>query len=460
MQKRMLQELVPHVQRILVVGDRKQSIYGFRGANESILVQMAIDSGLADVLPLTISRRPTKPLLEVQNLLFQNMSRRYPVMKDLLTVPPSARKPKDRLLPMQFLHVDSKEISVRIQRTVALVQRLLSEQIDDEEKGVRPVELNDICVLFRSNYALKQYAQVFREVPLEIELDTEGGLFQKPEIVGFYYMLQAILKYPNDVSIALLQRTPYLPFACPITPTIYSRNVHTLCAWLASTPALERWYKGMMDVRRRAKLDLVPQLIAHIFEFTGIREIYAKENDYQAVANLEKLLSWSRELMNAEALTLQQFADRLQTAILTNEKVDEADSDEKQETGIRFSTVHSAKGLEFPIVIIPELHKRILDPSKEPIFFEEENFGLDISLPGDLGRSARFGEWMERYRERMLYEEARVFYVAVTRAQQAICFVSGGVTFISNREYWSWKDEVLSAKSDLLREARQWVQFT
>jgi DNA helicase-2/ATP-dependent DNA helicase PcrA len=67
--------------------------------------------------------------------------------------------------------------------------------------------------------------------------------------------------------------------------------------------------------------------------------------------------------MNAEALTLQQFFDRFQTAMLTDETLDEADTGQevKEKQAVRFSTVHSSKGLEYPIVIIPEIHRKLLN---------------------------------------------------------------------------------------------------
>ncbi|MOA47403.1 RecBCD enzyme subunit RecB [compost metagenome] len=66
--------------------------------------------------------------------------------------------------------------------------------------------------------------------------------------------------------------------------------------------------------------------------------------------------------------------------------------------------------------------------------------------------STRYQEWIEKYNKNHLEEEARIFYVAVTRAQHAVCLISGGEYLKRNdvgSNRWSWKDEVLSASSEL-----------
>jgi DNA helicase-2/ATP-dependent DNA helicase PcrA len=203
----------------------------------------------------------------------------------------------------------------------------------------------------------------------------------------------------------------------------------------------------MMDVLRRSKIDLVPQLLMKIYEFTRIREWYAKAGDIQAVANLEKLVMWARDQMNAGALTLQQFADRLQLAILTGEEMEEADIDEeKQEKkdAVILSTIHASKGLEYPIVIIPEMQRPLVSDFNAPLFFDIEGFGLDILPPSCNSRSSQFEEWMKQHKYSLLEEEARVLYVAVTRAENAVCFIGSGMKEITkSMKYWSWKDEVL-----------------
>ncbi|AYB46266.1 UvrD-helicase domain-containing protein [Paenibacillus lautus] len=452
LQKQIIQSLEPYVLKVLMVGDRKQSVYEFRGAEESILQEMAIEMKV-DLLLLSISRRPTATLLEAQNALFQNMGTRYPVLKDLLSNPPDARYPTDRMVPFRYMHVtgDPRDMQSRIDLTKSIVRRYLRQEID--RSGLRKVRLNDICLIFRTNEALQAYATAFQG-EFSIQLDNEKGFFQKPEIVGIYYLLQAIVKYPNDVTVALLQNSPYLPFTSPFVTHTKNPAIHPLWDWLRQDTKAKDWYAGMMEIRHRAKSELVPPLLVRILEFTKVREYYAGKGNLQAIANIEKLLSWSRDLMHAEALTLHQFVERLQIAFLTDESMEEAKIGESSVDAIRFSTVHAAKGLEYPIVIIPEMQRPISNTEYSPEFFDIREFGIDLALEGSnrsiIGSSDLYNQWLAQYNENLRKEEARIFYVGVTRAENVICLIGGGYNPSKiNQKYWSWKDEVVSAASEL-----------
>lgn len=458
-QKRILDQLIPALMGILVVGDRKQAIYGWRGADDSVLTNLAKESGMEKPLVLSVSRRPTAPLLEAQNHLFQTMSTRYEIMAELLEGHASQRSPRDSLTPFHYVFAEKAKLPERIAKTITYVTRLVDQQIIDIDDKHEPrfIQYRDICMLFRSNQQLMNYAKELanRDIPFVIE--AGGKFFQKPEIVGFYYMLQAILRYPNDVALDLLLQTPYLPIQ-PHDYTLrnYDQDSDPLCDWLASDERVRTWYNGMMEIRKRSKIDLVPQLLMNLLEFTKIREWYTKVEDYQAVANLEKLVMWSRDLMNSEALTLQQFTDRLQLAILAEEEMDEADIGEEAEKkdAVILSTIHSAKGLEYPIVFIPELQRPLTSDRNIPPFFAFPGEGLDVKLQGDVGQSSEFTERVKRYKKDLLEEEARVLYVAVTRAKNAVVFTSGGSSRQSSPEFWSWKDEVMPAFRSMPKKLR------
>lgn len=451
-QKEIVNYLIPYLTKALMVGDRKQSIYKFRGADQSILGEMAEEHHVS-VLPLTISRRPTKPLLEAQNKLFEDMKSRYPVLEDHLRPAPDSRVPRDHIVPFEFHLVSRASLGKRIEETMNCVSEILNLEIDDKDEGLRKVKYSDICLLFRSNRQMEEYAERFRLTDIQFVMDTGGGFFRKHEIVGCYYMLQAILRYPDDVSLYLALKTDFITVKPPYLSAYKSSgNNYPLCGWLESDSRVRNWFDSMQDLRRRSKVELVPQMLIRLYEFTKIREIYAKKGDNQAVANLEKLILWSRELMNAEALTLQQFVNRLQIAILTNEILEEADTgEETKPDAVVFSTVHSSKGLEYPIVCIPELQKPIVDESNLPMYFDVAGWGIDVCLPGKLGMSPKYNEFLDEYKKALYDEEARVFYVALTRAQHAVRLISGGINIntMPFTEYWSWKDEILHAKGKL-----------
>ncbi|WP_149847132.1 UvrD-helicase domain-containing protein [Paenibacillus sp. 37] len=449
LQMSIIQSLSPNLKHVLVVGDRKQAIYGFRGADHSVLQKIA-DLNNTKPLSLSASRRPTALLHKAQEALFDDMGLRYDFLKEKLNQAEDAHVPKDSLIPFQYEHIDvfkDREQPI-FERVLQKIKDFLGQSIHDRHTGNRTVEYRDICVLFRSNYQLNRYLAKF---PSDIPVinDTGGSFFKKPEIIACYYMLQAILKYPDDVSLDLALGTPFLPFVAPNSIYKSDGTNQVLRDWFEEEEECKSWLLGIAELRKRIKVDLVPQLLTYMYEFTRVREYYGKQGNSQAVANLEKLVMWSRELMDAEAQTLQQFFDRFQTALLSGMNMDEADTGEEdaKPNAIRFSTVHSAKGLEYPIVIIPDVGRRLLPNDKLPTFHEREGWGIDLILPGEHGRSSKFKEWEEQHRQDFLEEEARILYVAVTRAEHVVCMIGNGSRKVNtpDSENWSWKDEILTA---------------
>ncbi|WP_129727946.1 UvrD-helicase domain-containing protein [Ectobacillus funiculus] len=466
-QKRIIKILLPYMEHVLVVGDRKQAIYGWRGADYSVLEELANEYNM-NPIPLLASRRPTRHLFEVQRVLFAGMRRRYSFLQEQLTVPEDAHVPQDQITPLEYLHVMGNDREAYIMRTIDKVRSYLSQQIHRPKEGSRSVNYKDICILFRTNRHMAQYEVLFKEAGIPVVTDVGGGFFQKPEILYCYYMLHAILSYPNDTTLSQIMGTPFFPIKAPITIHRTDFSSTQFSTWLKQEPSVERWYKGMMEVRQDIKVDLVPQLLTKIYEFTGVREWYAQQGDLQAIANLEKLVAWSRTMFdNAEALTMQSFFQRFQNAIFTGEKMDEADLGEMagRPNAVVFSTVHSSKGLEYPIVIIPEVQRPLLNDFQLPSFFDiarpDCDWGLDLNLSNEHGRSLRFNEWMEQYRRDFFQEEARVFYVAVTRAQHAVCFIGGGNPRLApiHSNKWSWKDEILSESSSLQALGDEFVRI-
>lgn len=455
LQMNIIQTLSPELKHVLVVGDRKQAIYGFRGTDHSVLETIAVQNKTIP-LSLSASRRPTALLHKAQEALFDNMGLRYDFLKDKLNQAEDAHMPKDNLIPFQYEHInDYKDREQPIlERVLQKIREFLGQSIHDRHTGMRPVTYRDICILFRSNYQLDSYLSLF---PSDIPVinDTGGRFFRKPEIIACYYMLQAILKYPDDVSLDLALGTPFLPFVAPNSIYKSDGTIQVLRDWFEDEEECNEWLKGIAELRKRMKVDLVPQLLTYMYEFTRVREYYGKQGNSQAVANLEKLVMWSRGLMDAEAQTLQQFFDRFQLALLSGMEMDEADTGEvdAKPNAVRFSTVHSAKGLEYPIVIIPDVGRKLLPDDKLPTFYDRKGWGIDLKLPGEHGQSSKFKKWEDKYRLDFLEEEARILYVAVTRAEHVVCIIGHGSRKPNppRSESWSWQDEILTTGPGLAK---------
>lgn len=446
--------------RVLVVGDRKQSIYGFRGAR-SYLVELATETGVP-VLPLNVSRRATPSLLGIQNTLFRTIGQRYPDLDEPLEPASRVAPSLITIPPLTLIQATAgSDMSARIAATAAHIRWLLGQQIPDPDlpNGKRSLEAGDIAVVVRSNYKLRHY-----ETGLGQLLDPDvrvraiaGGLFyQRPEVVSTYRMLLLLLRHPEDAALAQALGTPYLR-------NVRANRLEQLAVQFGGgdghplTDQFETDYPDVAQALRRLRDAVaratVPELLADLYDAFDIFGYYHASGDGQAVENLEKLREVARGLFrNEQALTLRQFVATLRRKLLNQEEEDEAPSDIAASTRpphVRLLTAHRSKGLEFPIVIVPEIQGAVRGSSL-PEFLVVPGWGLEARLPlanGQPSESPRFGQELAIADQERVEEEFRIFYVALTRAQVALVLVGRKAPRANapNSDFYSWQDEVLSA---------------
>ncbi|MFN8540064.1 MAG: 3'-5' exonuclease [Thermomicrobiales bacterium] len=161
---------------------------------------------------------------------------------------------------------------------------------------------------------------------------------------------------------------------------------------------------------------------------------------------------------NEQALTLRQFVGRLQANILSGQQEEDAELPGTAEAGpvpyIRIMTIHRAKGLQFPIVIIPEIQAPLKREYNPPNFLITPGYGLDVRLPlrdQRETRSASFNQNLADATRSSVEEAMRIFYVAVTRAQHQVILIGSGRTspLDPSAPRYAWLDEILRAGSRL-----------
>lgn len=465
-QKEILDTFALELSAVLVVGDRKQSIYRFRAAQPSLLDEMAADHGV-DVMPLNVSRRPTKQLLDAQNRLFQVVGERYPDVDEPLEahegtlVPASPPLPPFTIQPCGFGHeAQAEAVADRIRDLLGRPLKLANDGPVDE---IRP---GDIAILARANWLVDALAERVGQAlaPDGIDVRADRGLafYERPEIVATYRMLRLLVRHPDDAALSSALRTPYLahgadPSDCERDLLQYGcHEGHPITDWFERTYSEEN--AALDELLLAARTETAPQLLGRLYDRFDIRRRYEQAGDFAGLAGLELLRERARELFDKEqALTLRIFTEWLGDAILRGYDLQDpaqAGSDEvTRPPYVRAMTIHRAKGLQFPIVVIPDIARRLIRDDLEPEFLFAED-GLDLGLNDDT-RSCRWAERMVADREERLAEEVRIFYVGVTRAQQAVLLV-GGKDWGPNSpdsEWYAWRDEVYRARSALGQDA-------
>ncbi len=176
-----------------------------------------------------------------------------------------------------------------------------------------------------------------------------------------------------------------------------------------------------------APLRPVPDAIDLIFNTLPVLELAAASlHGEQAVANLRKIREMAEALADRPHLTLSGFVDLMITRV--SEQPDEAESALAEESldAVRVLTIHKAKGLEFPVVILPGLHQGSKNPRKGPsIHHDWSSRCYSLQMGGRLNLGAVLVDMKMAAREEA--EQRRLLYVGMTRARDLL-ILSGGQT--------------------------------
>lgn len=397
--------LIDNGVRVFWVGDDKQSVYAFRGVD--IENSRAMNDYVQSILPddekmvLDENFRSDETLIYAINKIFSyNFTFAEQEVK-FPTVPlavPSVNKGTGEKRPVEM--VFKKEVS-------DILESVLKSNINNHS-----VSYGDIAILCRRNYDLDIIGSNLRKKGYPIEIVGGKGFFRSKEVIDTYKLFNAVL-YNDDEHINELLFTDYF--------VAMQNNVES-----------DSFNVFFEKLKTAFRSETVESLFAIIFDETRILEFYRQQKNIQAIYNLLKLRDKSREMMNTDNLQPLQFLDYLRIMIMTKQDEDDAEIPEEERTQgvIRLYTIHKAKGLSFPIVIVPCLDNKLNRPitipkvmmnlQTEPPQLSIDNNALSDGQPFDRDYVAM----LSLNQIKQLEEEVRIFYVACTRAKHKLILSS------------------------------------
>lgn len=440
---------------VLVVGDRKQSIYAFAGAEVSLLEEFA-KRHKTRCLPLKRSGRPTLPLLQAQNALFKKMREHFPELDDPLEASGRNHSPNDGLAPIEVILAPDHQptaVADATQRIGSLLGMTMDRPTTD--RGPRPIRPADIAVLVRTNTEVGQWVKHLDEAGIPARSDTGISYLSQPEIVGMYRFLQLLARYPDDVALVEALSTPHFEGI-----DVRAEEKRLLAyGFERGKPLTDEYERNngahaqtVHDLLHKSRTVTVPQLLGLVEKAFDLKQRYRQQGLDSAAVNLDRLRDYARNRFSSDqALTLRTFLDMLHRDIMNDtETRDAAEQETEGEGQVTVMTVHRSKGLEFSIVIVPGIVEDRLK-SAMPEFVPHKKHGLELNVK-DLGvfpSNALKNEW-RAMQQHLLAEEMRLFYVAVTRAKHMVCMFGVQLEEGDERSATrSWQAEVLAAKEEM-----------
>jgi DNA helicase II / ATP-dependent DNA helicase PcrA len=473
LQMRLVELLSERLEKLVVVGDKKQSIYYFRGARHDFLEDIARASNVS-TLPLRISGRARPEVIATQNQLFKSMAAGDGGWRDLdEPLQPDPHRTgcatSNGLPPLCYISASqsTRDQDARVSATIREIQRLTS-------RGFAP---GDIALLFRGNASMLRYLDALQQAGIPARSSLGESFYAQPEIVTVYRVLRCILQPDDDAALVLALQTPVMRDArdVNIEKNLLQRGSapERLTTWFASqfAPSVQhKMYEKLRVLRRELLEDIVPGFLGRLYRDLGFVEAF--HGSTVVARNLDRLREIARDLVEVEeAITVEMFTDVLQTRIEQGAREEDVDPPPLQKAPkppyVQLMTVHAAKGLEFPVVIIPEVQADLVrdNENKQPDYVVQSDlsaadiFGLDINprLSGIEQVRNTFNQRERMGQRDRLEEEMRLLYVALTRTREIAVLIGAGWGRPNERgnRYYSWQDEVLRARDMLSRVGTQ-----
>jgi len=466
---------------LFVVGDPKQSIYGFRGADVSVFGQVRdqITHAQGQMVPLSRSFRSHRGLVNAFNALFAQIMQTDPASPvaayqiaydtpmdahrddlpqhatlNLLLVDSDAADDRgERLNAEQKRQWEAYEIGNRLNQMVAE-----GWPVQDKDSGQpRPMNYGDMALLFRSMTHVALYENVFKVLQIPYVTLAGRGFYDRQEIWDVLNVLRVLVNPADELALASALRSPLFAFSddlllllrmwCPeaddaaVPASLWQalskatrepgmpelESVH--CAQIS------RAWDVLSALQQLAGRVTIAELLHHLLARTGyLAMLQSLPDGARRRRNVEKLLKIAEDSGLVTLAAFLPYIDSVQEA-----DVREGEALLEAENAVRLMSIHRSKGLEFPVVCLVDAaasqHSR-----STPLVMLDECYGMCCKLrdeeTGAVAEKQSFAYRMavDEQKQREEAESLRLLYVAATRARDML-LVSG--TARKRKDGWS-----------------------
>ena len=437
----------PGVNRIFYVGDEKQSIYRFRGADVSVFIKTKEAFKLENkpVLALSDNFRSHPQIVAFINEIFSN------VMKGSEDFAPSYEPMRSRVVYEEkpggvwLVKTESKEEEAdKIARFILYMIERYGDRLREREKSFR-----NFVILLRQLTNVATIEKALDEYGIPYYTINGRGFYEKMEVKALISFLKLLQDPRDDIALLSILRSPLI-FADMDTlfelseRRAFRKDISYMDALKDIDDERIKMFLALYERLHKLKGVLSPSEILNEimaeFDLTTILSFF-RDGD-RMIANCEKLLRMV-ETLEAQDGTLKGVVDYL--TAYASPKESEASTETEQANIVRIMSVHQAKGLEFPVVILPQLDAPFRNRGNKIVI---EN---DIPFISELlrkGTTSTFDEFIEREQRKEEEEAKRLLYVAMTRAQDFLAL------FLPKEDKGIWM-KIISKENDLSKNWKE-----
>lgn len=423
---------------LFVVGDAKQSIYLFRGAEVEVFAdaQAAAD----EVIPLDKNFRSVLDVLAFVNDFFVETGQLSAVE------PEYSRLEADRgpiggariefLIPETAEEDKLNDYRIAEARMLAArLQQMAAERVPVESRDGgpgRPAAYSDMTILLRAMSDAHIYERALRDCGVPFTVIAGAGFFERQEVRDLRNLLAYLADPSDEMALLAVLRSPLAALtdeslvegvgfggsARRSLSEFFNSGVALSDA--AQNACLERARGFMAELRARNELP-IPDLVRYILDATGYEAMMLQQDflGEQRAANARKVLDLADAFSRSRSPTLTQFVRYFEDVARTGIREGEAALQSHGRNAVTVMTVHQAKGLEFPIVAIADASRKPRGGDRTR-YALHRRLGIALTVEDEMGEKAEpvaFQCMQQMHTWNEMAEHARLLYVAMTRAR-------------------------------------------
>ncbi len=448
--------------KLFIVGDRKQSIFRFANADVTVMndAEALIREEKGEILDFNDNYRSSKEFVEkgINELIKKIMpsDEEEKEAYEALFEPTEAKTDTENIFPAVEAHWcsaldDDSDDYLPALHAAKQVKRLLDkyENSTIDPKNGKPL----IGVILRRFTKISDYLQAFRKLDIPISIIGGKGFYETPAARDIFHFLSVLDNPCDDHALTGLLRSPFIALSDP--------DIYLLSKRDKDTPFFEvmKDHVSLYEARNLIETWIqtagtmpLDELIAQILDNEDRELGYVSElMPEQQLANLDKAINIIRG-MQRSGRSLRAIREFFAYQIA--QESSDAQAVYPGTAKVHLLTVHKAKGLEYPIVVLPEMNhggKSTNDNIRLGRTGENAEIALSLSDKDKPGLLLRLKEIANKEEEA---EDKRIFYVALTRAIHKVCFLAEEKDKAGEKTWWN--KYVLQPGELKLKEPENW----
>lgn len=431
--------------KLMVVGDEKQSIYRFRGAEHTAFSRLreALKENKRSLNEFTMVRnyRTDSKLLKEINDIFININNKVDRFR---------YEEKDYIYSSVNVEKESNIQYISLPKYDLEAANFYDEILKNKESN------EYVAVLLRSNSDIKEFKEFCDKNSIPCRVDTSGSFYRHEAVRDFYIMIRALIDPSSNSILYSFIETPYINKNIN-KEIILTESREKINEYLSDILIEKNWSKYTELVQEREILELINEIISDK-KLNPIRGYYTREylkakangRDAEKIAkiktleyklNLEHLLYLIKDNFSDNISSIATVEQFLRLKIATDNIVDVRKPSAIYERDfIQCLTVHKAKGLEYDYVILPKLTNMFITNKDVDVIIRTNNntveIGYKVILGDDKYSNSNYSNYLKDEKSEIIGEEARLLYVAMTRCKKNLYLNSSGLSSTEGMNNW------------------------